>query len=145
MALVSGTEDNAWNRQTSDAYVAWMARRNLPANHISLYEGEAKEGARRVLIDLLSRSTPPDAVIVAASTFAAGALEAIHSRGLGVPEHIFLAALTASEYTRNAFPGITALALRPEDLAGDGVGLLLRRRSGHPQQPGPRGPPPTHG
>src|SRR3546814_15612098 len=74
IALVSGTEDNAWNRQTSDAYVAWMARRNLPANHISLYEGEANEGARRVLIELLSRSTPPDAVIVPASTFAAGAV-----------------------------------------------------------------------
>src|SRR3546814_2225692 len=88
IALVSGTEDNAWNRQTSDAYVAWMARRNLPANHISLYEGVAKEGARRVLIELLSRSTPPAAVIVAASTFAVGDLEEIHSRGLGVPEQL---------------------------------------------------------
>src|SRR3546814_1128280 len=111
-----------------------MARGDVAANHISLCEGEAKEGARRVPIDVLSRSTPPDAVIVAASTFAAGALEAIHSRGLGVPEHIFLAALTDSEYTRNAFPGITAMDQRIEDLDGEAVGILLRRLLGTPPQ-----------
>jgi DNA-binding LacI/PurR family transcriptional regulator len=130
IVLISGTEENAWNRQTSAAYLAWLAARNLPANRITLYEGEAREGARRVLTDLFASATPPDAVIVAASTFAAGALEAIRSRGLRVPEHVFLAALTDSEYTRNASPGITALDLRLEDLAGQAVRLLRQRLEG---------------
>src|SRR3546814_14399448 len=58
IALVSGTEDNAWNRQTSDAYVAWMARRNLPANHISLYErSEELRGGKECVSKCRSRWT----------------------------------------------------------------------------------------
>lgn len=128
--LLSGTEDNAWNRVSGETYEAWMAERGLPVRHERLYEGEAVAGAHRVINTALDAGTPLDGVITAASTFAMGASKALLDHGLSVPEDVLLAALTDSEYTRNATPPITGLDLRLEAGAREAVALLLAQING---------------
>ena len=67
IALLSGTEDNAWNRISAETYEEWMTERGLRVRHEQLYEGEAVAGARQWVgsaIDAGTRSTassPPPA------------------------------------------------------------------------------------
>lgn len=128
--LLSGTEDNAWNRSTSGAYRAWADLHQDSVWHQQLYEGESVGGAAELVRGALRSPAAPDGLITAASTFAAGALEAVREAGLSVPNDVLLAALTDSEYTRNSSPPITALDLDLETAAQEAVTLLLSRVAG---------------
>ena len=130
ITLLSGTEDNAWNRVSGEAYAMWMAERDLTVRHERLYEGEAVAGAHRVISTAIDAASPIDGIITAASTFAMGASKALREHGLTVPDDVLLAALTDSEYTRNASPPITGLDLRLESGAREAVTLLLSRIEG---------------
>lgn len=130
ITLLSGTEDNAWNRVSGETYEAWMAQRGLPVRHKRLYEGEAVAGAHQVINTAIDTDTPLDGIITAASTFAMGASKALLDHGLSVPDDVLLAALTDSEYTRNATPPITGLDLQLEAGAREAVALLLARIEG---------------
>lgn len=125
--LLSGTEDNAWNRRPAEIYRAWSRDNQSEVLHVELYEGEASLGAARLMSELLDHGSPPDAVVTGPSTFAAGVLQAFNQRGFQAPEHFQLAALTDSEYTRSAQPRITAVDLELEDLAVEAVNLLIKR------------------
>ncbi|MDT0377776.1 LacI family DNA-binding transcriptional regulator [Streptomyces sp. DSM 42041] len=135
--LLTGTEDNAWNRRAGEAYRAWAARHGLPPRHESLYEGEGVQGAERLAVRVLDGPQRPDAVVAAASRFASGVARTAHALGLRIPEDVMLASLTDSEYTRGHLPPITAVDLVLEDLAVAAVDLLMRRLNGEapPQQP----------
>lgn len=128
--LISGTEDNAWNRHTARTYVEWATKHQGAVLHEQLYEGEALAGAAALTSAALGGSAPPDGIIAAASTFAAGALEAIRSSGMTVPDDVIVAALTDSEYTRNATPPVTGLDLNLEVAAREAVSLLINRLDG---------------
>jgi len=135
--LLSGTEDNAWNRRPAELYKLWAAGNQEHVLHANLYEGEGASGAARFVASVLDSSTPPDAFVTGPSTFAAGALEAFTQRGLSTPHNLLLAALSDSEYTRSAEPPITALDLSLEALAANAVDLMIRRIAGDEKPGGP--------
>lgn len=128
--LVTGTEDNAWNRRTRETYLAWCRRRRTTPRHTALYEGRGAEGAAELAATILTGPEPPDTIIAAASRFAAGIAETATRHGIGIPGDLMLAALTDSEYTRGHHPPITAVDLVLERLAACAVDLMLRRLSG---------------
>src|SRR5699024_6972168 len=97
IALLSGTEDNAWNRVSAETYEEWMADRGLRVRHEQLYEGEAVAGARQWVGSAIDAGTPIDGIVTAASTFAKGAAQALDEHHLRVPDDVLLAALTDSE------------------------------------------------
>jgi DNA-binding LacI/PurR family transcriptional regulator len=135
--LLSGTEDNAWNRLSQCAYLDWCAeRRSRPRLH-QLYEGEGREGAHELMAPLLAAPDRPDAVIAAASRFAAGVADAADLQGLRLPDDVMVAALTDSAFSREHTPPITAVDLRLEDLGREAVELLLARLAGQPAPTGP--------
>ena len=130
--LLTGTEDNAWNRRSRQAYLAWMEHRRMRPWHLELYEGEGVEGAAQLIEPILAGAEPPDAIIAAASRFAAGIGRTAQKLGLSIPADLMIAALTDSEYTRSHQPPITAVDLILERLAITSVDLLLRRLAGEP-------------
>lgn len=130
MLLLSGTEDNAWNRRPREIISAWAAEHGIELALEELYEGEGTVGAHRLLTARFEQRGVPDAVITGPSTFAAGALSAVQARGLTVPGEVMIAALVDSEYTRGTVPAITALDLVLEDLAAHGVELLVQQLAG---------------
>ena len=132
MLLLSGTEDNAWNRRPREIITGWAAEHGVQLHLEALYEGEGAVGAHRLLTTRFDEHGVPDAVITGPSTFAAGALSAVQARGLAVPGDVQIAALVDSEYTRGSVPPVTALDLVLEDLAAHGVDLLVQQLAGAP-------------
>ena len=135
--LLTGTEDNAWNRRAAEAYDAWTERHGLTPWRLELYEGEGVEGAARLIEPILRQPDRPDTVIAAASRFAAGIGRTAQQLGIRVPDDLMIAALTDSEYTRSHQPPITAMDLVLERLAITSVELLMRRLAGEPPPPKP--------
>ncbi|MDN5916097.1 MAG: LacI family transcriptional regulator [Pseudonocardia sp.] len=130
--LLTGTEDNAWNRRAREAYLAWTKRHRMPPRHAALYEGEGADGAARLIAPVLAEPEPPDAIIAAASRFAAGIAQIADKLDLAVPDGLMLAALTDSEYTRANDPPISAIDLALEQLGIQAVELMLQRLAGAP-------------
>lgn len=128
--LVTGTEDNAWNRRTRDAFIDWCPGRGLEPWHASLFEGEGSDNAARLAMHVLDGETPPDVMILATSGFAVAVASVASSLGLRVPGDLRIVALTDTECARNSEVPITAMDLPHERLAAEAVRLLLARISG---------------
>jgi DNA-binding LacI/PurR family transcriptional regulator len=135
--LLAGTEDNAWNRRSREAYLAWADRHRIRPHHETLYEGQGVEGAARLIEPILSSRQRPDAIVAAASRFASSIAHTATKLGFGIPDDLMLASLTDSEYTRGHTVAITAVDLILEELAIASVDLMLRRLTGSapPEQP----------
>lgn len=128
--LLSGTEDNAWNRRPRETYLAWCERRALPPRTALLSEGLTPGDVPELVQPLLSGPDRPDAIVVATSDFAPLVAESAAAQGLRVPDDLLLAALTDSEHARTSIPPITAMDLTHEALAERAVELMLARLSG---------------
>lgn len=130
VVMVSGTEDNAWNRFSRQAYESWCTRTGCRVRLYDLYEGAGAAGARDLAGPLLGAPDRPDAIVVAATRFAVGVAQAAEAAGLRMPTDLQLAALTDSDLVRLHRPPITGLDLRVELLGQRSVDLLLRRIAG---------------
>ena len=143
--LITGTEDNAWNRRARQSYLAWCADHNRRPRSNRLSEGLDISNATPVLeaaldgigldgIGLdgtgLDGTGRPDALVVSSSEFAALAAELAAARGLAVPEQLMIVSLTDTEHTRASTPPITSLDLNHESLAEHAVELMLARLAG---------------
>ncbi|MFI0469478.1 LacI family DNA-binding transcriptional regulator [Saccharopolyspora sp. 5N102] len=130
VVLLTGTEDNAWNRRTRETYLAWSQRNGRAARTDLLSEGLNTDDAAAVIRPLLASSERPDAVVVATSDFAAIAAEVAAAQKLRVPQDLMIASLTDSEHSRVSAPPITAMDLNHEGLAERAVELMLSRLAG---------------
>ncbi|MBC3190422.1 LacI family DNA-binding transcriptional regulator [Pseudonocardia sp. C8] len=135
--LLSGTEDNAWNRHARRAYAEWAESAGIPARILSLYEGEGRDGARALFESILATDGAPHGVIASASRSAAGVADAATALGLRIPDDLMVAALTDSAHVREYEPAITAVDLRLEELSRAAVQLLLSRLDGAPEPAAP--------
>jgi DNA-binding LacI/PurR family transcriptional regulator len=128
--LLTGSEDNAWNRRTREVYLAWCARRRRKPRVEVLSEGLTPDNAAATVGTLLASHPRPDAVIVATSDFAAQIAKMAASQGIRVPDDLMIASLTDSEHSRTASPPITAMDLNHESLAEHAVELMFARLAG---------------
>ena len=127
VALVTGTDRNAWNIDTELAYRGWAARRGQEALVVSRPETAGEAGGAEAADELFDRAEPPDAVYCLTGRHAAGAEARVRERGLRVPRDVLIVGGSDSEHTRSAEPPITAVDLRPELLARVAVTLLVNR------------------
>ncbi|MER6988892.1 LacI family DNA-binding transcriptional regulator [Saccharopolyspora hirsuta] len=130
IALLTGTEDNAWNRRSRETYLAWCERHGRAARTELLSEGLSVDDAAATIRPLLASPDRPDAVVVDTSDFAAIAAEIAAAEGIRVPEDLMIASLTDTEHSRSAVPPITAMDLNHERLAENAVELMLSRLAG---------------
>ncbi|MDA3626083.1 LacI family DNA-binding transcriptional regulator [Saccharopolyspora oryzae] len=130
IALLTGTEENAWNRRTRETYLDWSRQHDRTARTDLLSEGLDVDDAEAMIRSVLDSPERPDAVVVATSDFAALAAKVAAQRGIRVPEDLMIAALTDSEHSRAATPPITAMDLNHEGLAEQAVELMLARLAG---------------
>lgn len=137
VVLLTGTEDNAWNRRAAQAHQAWAHTHRMRPLHHELYEGEGVDGAVRWAESLLTGDRTPDAIVATASRFASGIARTAEKAGQSITDDLMIASLIDSEYTRANTPSITAVDLVLEDLALRAVALMLRRLDGQPPRPNP--------
>ncbi len=132
IALVTGTDENAWNVFARDGYEQWTARHGVEAIHRSIDETLGVEGGRMVAHELLSGGTPPDGVYCLTGRHAAGFVAGARELGVDVPEDLVVVAGSDAVMNRTSTPTITALDLRPVETARLAVDALIRVLQGEP-------------
>lgn len=130
LLLLTGSEDNAWNRRPRETYAAWCKQHRVRHRTAVLSEGLTTDDAADLIRDRLTAKDRPDALIVASSDFAAPAIDVAATLGIAVPDDLMIAALTDSEHSRATNPQITAMDLNHESLAEHAVELMLARLAG---------------
>lgn len=130
IALLSGTDDNAWLRHSQQTYREWATANEMAPTVLRCYEGDGADGAAKTVAPLLAGTDRPDAVVAASSRFATGVVGAAGELGLAVPGELLVVALSDSELARAHTPSITALDLQPDTLGRAVVDLMLHRLEG---------------
>jgi DNA-binding LacI/PurR family transcriptional regulator len=125
VAVITGPRVNSYTVDALAAYRQWAKRHKqrplIATTRGALTEGAGYEAATR----LLHASPRPDAIYATLDRLALGALLAIRSEGLRVPEDILLAAGSDSDAARSADPPLTTLDLNPEAIGRAAVRSLI--------------------
>ncbi|KQR10969.1 LacI family DNA-binding transcriptional regulator [Cellulomonas sp. Leaf334] len=133
--LALGCTLDQTHMMTSDRRVGWeVAHRDagLPVDEryvvpIATYSSEA---ARSTLLDVIASGLPFDGIFAATDVIALGAVAALASRGLHVPDDVQLAGFDNLEVSSFVPPGITSVDPNHRGVAQHAVGLLHRRMAG---------------
>ncbi|WP_111720246.1 LacI family DNA-binding transcriptional regulator [Homoserinimonas sp. OAct 916] len=138
VALVRGTDANAWNADNESEYRQWARESNQTAIVYSKDERSGEAGGREVAESMLNFGGPlPDAVYCLTGRHAAGLQRRLQKAGFSVPDQVMVVAGSDSEQTRNSTPPITSVDLQPEASAKAAVGFLLARLEGNENGPAP--------
>jgi DNA-binding LacI/PurR family transcriptional regulator len=82
--------------------------------------------AERAVVDLLDDPDPPTAIVAGGDTFALGAIKAIRSRGLRIPEDVALVSFQDPDRVGGVIePALTTLAAQERELGQHAASLLL--------------------
>lgn len=134
IALLRGTEDDAWNEDYVAEYRAWCEAHG----HVErIYASPERDGvaggaaaAERVFAD-----GAPDALLCLTGRHAAGAQLRLQELGVEIPKQMLIAAGSDSEQTRAARPAITAFHFSPVSTATAILDLLEDRLGGREPRP----------
>ncbi|TDD16331.1 LacI family DNA-binding transcriptional regulator [Nonomuraea diastatica] len=94
-----------------------------------------RDDGRRAMDHLLALAEPPDAVFCYNDLLAIGAVRAVLSRGLRVPEDVAVVGFDGIDEGRFATPALTTIAPDKERIAELAVTRLLERVAGDPSPP----------
>lgn len=131
IALMTGTDQNAWNLDTESRYRKWAAANSMQPRVVREAEASGEDGGRRIARLMMAAPEPlPDAVYCLTGRHAAGILDEFTAAGKRVPEDIMIVAGSDSEQTRNSVPPTTAIDLKPGQVARAAVELIDHRLAG---------------
>lgn len=115
-------------RQRIEGYHDSLDRAGIPARDVYLCTGDFSErsgySAMQRLLDL---PEPPSAVFAGNDVVAYGALDAIHARGLTVPDDMSLIGYDDDYLSRFVNPPLTTVALPASGMGSTAVSMLLGR------------------
>jgi DNA-binding LacI/PurR family transcriptional regulator len=131
IALVTGTDANAWNADSELAYRSWAQERGQVASVYRQDERSGEAGGRTVADAMLANEeTMPDAIYCLTGRQTAGLQARLLEVGYAIPADVMIVAGSDSEQTRNSAPPITSVDLTPEVTATAAVDFLLCRLEG---------------
>lgn len=130
IALVCGTDANAWNTDSERHYRAWAATAGMKARVHHRHETSGEKGGRDVAQAMIVSGEIPDGVYCLTGRHAAGLQARLAEEGIFSPDNVLIVAGSDSEQTRNATPPITSVDLNPEETARAAVGFLVKRLGG---------------
>lgn len=133
VALVVGTDTNAWNADSERSYRAWASTNSRDVAVYQQDETAGEPGGAVIAEQMLASAAEhglPDAVYCLTGRHAAGLQRRLQQAGYRVPADIMVVAGSDSEQTRNSVPPITSIDLTPEITAKAAVDFLLRRIEG---------------
>ncbi|GGU94092.1 LacI family transcriptional regulator [Streptomyces litmocidini] len=112
VALVRGTDPNAWNLGHQDTYLGWCEEHGSTPRLYELPERAGVEGGAALAGRLVDEGVP-DAVFCLTGRHAAGVQQGLVARGVRVPERTMVVTGSDSEHARTSRPAISALELDP--------------------------------
>lgn len=126
IAVIGGPGDVLCSRARVDGYRAAMhaAGLDVPAGYERTGDFTSPTGYRETLA-LLDLPAPPTAVFACADEMARGAYEALHERGLRVPDDISVVGFDDLEQARWSIPPLTTVRQPLTEMAGMATRMLL--------------------
>lgn len=131
IATVGGAFDNndqATDRQAGFLHTMKEAGRAVPPENIlALPNPTTIESGGALILSLLARPNPPDAVFFQAELPAQGAMMACLARGIRVPEDVAIAGFGDLSISRLLSVPMTTIKVRAEDIGRRAAELVLQR------------------
>ncbi len=133
IGCITGPQRVSTAEQRIDGYAEALRAAGRRPNYRLVRHADFKvSGGRRAAERLLDTSRPPDALFVANSLMAIGALQALAARGLRAGRDVGIVAFDDAPWTQLVDPPITVVA-QPAYAVGEAPGRLLAPRGGEPR------------
>lgn len=137
VAMISGDQDTAVGRDRLEGFGQALHERGVPLRSSSVVTSDfTRAGGAAAMTQLLSRRTPPRAVLCANDLIAFGALEVIREVGLSVPGDIAVMGHDDIEAATIVTPQLTTTHTDARELGQQAGSMLLSRMSGEYDGPG---------
>ncbi len=133
VALLVGKESRNTHIQAEAAYLDFCSQRDIKPVVIKDSDRGGEDAGQRMTRQLLDFHPGVDAICISMDAFALGALKALKSRGIRVPEEMLLATRYNSPRIIKALPPITAVELNLKEAAYTAVEMLLKLMDKTPQ------------
>ena len=98
-----------------------------PRDCLVIHSDFRQEGGHAAMSRLLSLAKPPRAVLIANNLMALGALQAIHERGLQIPDEVAVLGFDDMPWATSLHPPLTAVAQPAEEIGRTAARRLLDR------------------
>jgi LacI family transcriptional regulator len=135
IGLVAGLPGLSTTEERITGYRLGLSAAGLPHDMELLAHGDSDtEVARRVTRDLLTRSSPPTALVTGNNAMTIGALRAMGELGVSVPDDVALCCFDDFAWADLFHPRLTAVAQPSKGIGAQAVRLLLDRLSS-PEHP----------
>lgn len=135
VALVVGTDRNAWNLSSIDIYERWCAERGQAPNVAAFPEVDGEAIGEAAIARFFGPGAPtphPDGIYALTGRHAAGVNEAAARHRIAVPGDLLLLAGSGALQNRLSSPSVTTLDLHPEGIAQRAVEAAVHLVEGTP-------------
>lgn len=116
-------------------YARALKRHGLPILPEYIRQGNNRQsGGYTAVCELVDLSAPPSAVLIGNNLMTLGGLQAIHERGLEIPENISVVGFDDMDWAPSLRPALTCVA-QPTFEMGERAAAILLERLRTPEQP----------
>ncbi|MDU5837789.1 LacI family DNA-binding transcriptional regulator [Pantoea septica] len=127
IALINHDLSYKYAQLRQQGYQQELESRDLRWQAIGYASDLSFSAGKQAMQALLRRDTRPDAVFAVSDTLAAGAMSAIESAGLRIPQDIAVAGFDGSELAEIVTPALTTVAQPSHEIGRTAFDLLLKK------------------
>lgn len=128
IALIAGPLHTTTGQERLEGYLQALAKHGVPVDNDLIKIGDYKRvSGYNLARELLDMACPPTAIFVANNMMTLGALQAIHDKGLRIPEDMALVGFGDMPWADLLHPPLTAVAQPTYELGCAAANVLLRR------------------
>jgi LacI family transcriptional regulator len=126
IAFIAGSSHTGQSAERQAAYVEALNDAGIAADPALIVAGRfAQAGGREATLQLLALPEPPTAIFAANDEMAYGAIDAIHSQGLRVPDDISVVGFDDIATSSHIHPPLTTMRQPLAELSACAVGELM--------------------
>jgi LacI family transcriptional regulator len=128
IAFINGPEGLSVTRDRLGGFLEALKQSNVGYRNACIIHSDFRqEGGRVAMNRLLDLPKRPRAVVSANNLMTLGALQAIHERGVGIPEEVAIVGFDDMPWATSLRPPLTVVMQPAEDLGRAAAQLLLER------------------
>ena len=128
IALINGPRGFSVTRDRLAGYTDALNQAKIPMRDSLVVHSDFRQaGGETAMSHLLDMPKPPRAVLVGNNLMTLGALEAIHKRGIKIPDEISVVSFDDMPWAASLRPPLTAVAQPIEELGRTAAEMLLER------------------
>jgi LacI family transcriptional regulator len=128
IAFINGPEGLSVTRERLEGFLEALKQANVGCRAACVIHSDFRQGGGRAAMNrLLDLAKPPRAVVSANNLMTLGALQAIHERGVGIPEEVAIVGFDDMPWATSLRPPLTVVMQPAEDLGRTAAQLLLER------------------